>query len=54
MLFSNTKYDDLTAKKCEIAADVWVGSYAQILRAVVIGNGAVIGAGPIVTQHVPP
>lgn len=46
-------YDRL-GKKCEIGNDVWVGAGAQILRGVTVGDGAVIGAGAIVTHDVEP
>lgn len=36
-----------------IGNDVWIGSRAQVLAGVKIGNGAVIGAGAIVTKDVP-
>ena len=45
----NVKYDKLT-----IGNDVWIGQYAVILPSVrTIGDGAVIGAGSIVTKDVP-
>lgn len=34
--------------------DVWIGWNALILQNVTIGNGAIIGAGAIVTKDVPP
>ena len=37
-----------------IEDDVWVGSKATILDGVTIGQGAVIGAGSIVTRSIPP
>jgi acetyltransferase-like isoleucine patch superfamily enzyme len=39
---------------CTIGNDVWIASNAVILRDVNIGNGAVIGAGAIVTKDVEP
>ena len=37
-----------------IGDHVWVGSRATILKGVTVGDGAVIGAGSIVTSDVPP
>ena len=41
-------------RKCIIGNDVWVGAGAQILRGVTVGDGAVIGAGAVVTHDVEP
>lgn len=38
----------------EIGNDVWIGMDANIKRGVKIGDGAVIGAGTVVTHDVPP
>lgn len=37
-----------------IGNDVWIGQRAMVLGGVSIGNGAVIGAGAVVTKDVPP
>ena len=37
-----------------IGNDVWIGSRAIVLAGVSVGNGAVIGAGAVVTKDVPP
>ena len=37
-----------------IGNDVWMGTRAIILPGVKIGNGAIIGAGSVVTKDVPP
>jgi maltose O-acetyltransferase len=41
------------AKPVEIGRDVWVGGAAVICPGVTIGDGAVIGAGSVVTRDVP-
>lgn len=37
-----------------IGSDVWIGARAIIMQGITIGDGAVIGAGAIVTKDVPP
>jgi acetyltransferase-like isoleucine patch superfamily enzyme len=37
-----------------IGNDVWIGSGAQVLQGVKVGDGAVLAAGAIVTKDVPP
>lgn len=51
-IFYENPYEELTAKKCVIEDDVWIGVNAIILRDVKIGRGSVIGAGAIVTKDV--
>jgi len=46
--------DAVTKGAVSIGHDVWVGARAMILSGVTIGNGAVIGAGALVTKNVPP
>ena len=41
------------SKKVEIGDYVWIGARATILPGVTIGNGAVIGAGSVVTRDIP-
>ena len=43
-------------RRCQtvIGNDVWIGMDAMILGGVRIGNGAVVGAGAVVTKNVPP
>lgn len=38
----------------EIGDDVWIGSRSILLPGIKIGNGAIIGAGSVVTKDVPP
>jgi maltose O-acetyltransferase len=37
-----------------IGDDIWIGSRAILLPGVHIGNGAIVGAGSVVTNNVPP
>lgn len=41
-------------QKVKVGNDVWIGTRAMIMGGVHIGNGAVVGAGAIVTKDVPP
>lgn len=45
---------DTTKNKVVIGDDVWIGSHAQIMPGVTIGNGAIIAAGATVTKDVEP
>lgn len=40
--------------RCRVGNDVWVAAGAQILHKVMVGDGAVIGGGAVVTKDVPP
>ncbi|MCF6290845.1 MAG: CatB-related O-acetyltransferase [Desulfobacterales bacterium] len=39
--------------RVKIGHDVWIGSYSIVLRGVEIGNGAIVGAGSVVTKSIP-
>lgn len=41
-------------KRVSIGHDVWIGRSAIVLPGVLVGDGAVIGAGSVVTKDVPP
>jgi acetyltransferase-like isoleucine patch superfamily enzyme len=43
-----------TPRRVVIGHDVWIGRSAIILAGIEIGNGAVVGAGAVVTKNVPP
>ena len=43
-----------TPKRTIIGNDVWIGSRVIIMQGIRIGDGAVIGAGAVVTKDVPP
>lgn len=46
------KFDTLSSKKIMIGNDVWIGCNAIILKGVIIGDGAIIAAGSVVTKDV--
>lgn len=56
--FSNSNSEDIylerKKKKVIIGNDVWIGHNAIILPGLKIGNGAIIGAGAVVTKDVKP
>ncbi len=41
------------ARKVVIGSDVWIGASAVIMPGITIGNGAIVGAGSVVTKDVP-
>lgn len=61
------RYDQMTKEKlpslsesfspdhlCQIGNDVWIAAGAIVLHKATVGNGAIIGAGSVVTKDVPP
>jgi len=48
----NKRYGDFGS--CIVGHDVWIATNAVILRNVKVGNGAIIGAGAVVTKDVEP
>lgn len=40
--------------RVSIGSDVWLGANCVVLRGISIDHGAIIGAGTVVTKHVPP
>jgi acetyltransferase-like isoleucine patch superfamily enzyme len=49
-----SRHDQVEPAPIIIEDDVWVGARCIILKGVTIGQGAVIGAGSIVTKDIPP
>lgn len=45
---------ELEREECIIGSDVWIGANVVILRGVHVGNGAVLAAGAVVINDVPP
>lgn len=52
--FKKNINETLCKGKIEVKDDVWIGTRAMILSGVTIGQGAIIGAGAVVTKDVEP
>jgi acetyltransferase-like isoleucine patch superfamily enzyme len=57
-IFSNPNYPIIFSgrpqlERTVIGEDVWIGAYSIIIAGVKIGNGAIIGAGSVVTKDIP-
>jgi acetyltransferase-like isoleucine patch superfamily enzyme len=50
--FASRSYFDEDSR-CAIGNDVWIGARAMILNGLTIGDGAIVGAGAVVTKNVP-
>lgn len=46
-------YESIVCKPVCIGNDVWIGTHALLLPGITVGDGAVIGAGAVVTCDVP-
>ena len=51
--FNPAKRQNLTPSPVKIGKNVWIGSDCTILPGVEIGDGAIIGAGSVVTKSIP-
>ena len=48
------KHIDLSEGAVVLSNDVWIGCMSLVLKGVTIGEGAIVGAGSVVTKDVPP
>ncbi|QTE39013.1 acyltransferase [Mucilaginibacter gossypii] len=51
---NNHDYSPLTDQKVTIEGENWIGANVTILGGVIIGRGAIIGAGSLVNKSIPP
>lgn len=49
----NKNWDVVNSKPIKICDDVWIGMNCIVLKGVTIGEGAIVGAGSVVTKDVP-
>jgi len=50
---TNKDWSDVKSKPIKICNDAWIGMNVIILKGVTVGEGAIIGAGSVVTRDVP-
>ncbi len=54
MLAGHPDSIDLGERPVKVGSDVWIGANTCVLRGVTIGEGAIVGAGSVVTHDIPP
>lgn len=52
--FMNYDFESTSKGNIVVKDDVWIGENALILSGITIGQGAIVGAGSIVTKDIPP
>lgn len=50
---TNKDWSDVNSKPIKICNDAWIGMNVIILKGVTVGEGAIVGAGSVVTKDVP-
>lgn len=50
---ANKDWNDVNSKPIKICNDAWIGMNTIILKGVTVGEGAIVGAGSVVTNDVP-
>ena len=49
----NKDWSDVNSKPIKICDDAWIGMNVIILKGITVGEGAIVGAGSVVTKDVP-
>ncbi|TWJ00640.1 galactoside O-acetyltransferase [Mucilaginibacter frigoritolerans] len=49
----NKNWDVVNSRPIKICSNAWIGMHCIILKGVTIGEGAIVGAGSVVTKNVP-
>ena len=52
-MIAHKNWDVVNSKPIKICDDAWIGMNCIILKGVTIGEGAIVGAGSVVTKDVP-
>lgn len=52
-MIAHKNWDVVKSKPIKICDDAWIGMNCIILKGVTIGEGAIVGAGSVVTKDVP-
>lgn len=52
-VYKNKNWDSVKSSPIKICNDVWIGMNCIILKGVTIGEGAIIGAGSVITKDIP-
>lgn len=52
-MIQNKDWDDVMSRPIKICNDAWIGMNVIILKGVTVGEGAIVGAGSVVTKDVP-
>lgn len=53
IFIENKNWDVVETKPIKICSNAWIGMNCIILKGVTIGEGAIVGAGSVVTKDVP-
>ena len=54
MFIENKNWSTVNSKPIKICSNAWIGMNCHILKGVTVGEGAIVGAGSVVTKDVAP